>query len=167
MALDEAALLSTPTLTRTWGQRGIQPIVPTLNQHRQRITLIGTVNLENGELFDRVAEKGNIITFLEFLRKLLKKYPKKKIYIILDNVRFHHANKVTKEFLPRVKRVEFIYLPPYSPNLNPKEWVWKQLRRETTHNSYYPEFHDEIEAAKRFLKSYTLPTKELLCRIIY
>jgi len=114
-----------------------------------------------------LAERGNIETFRDFLRKLLRKYPHKQIWLILDNVGFHRANKINKEFLPRVKRLHFLFLPAYSPNFNPQEWVWKQMRRETTHDTYYDDFADEITSAKRFLSNYTLPTKRLLRDIIY
>ncbi len=86
--------------------------------------------------------------------------------MILDNVGFHRANKINKEFLLRVPRLHFLFLPAYSPNLNPQEWVWKQMRREVTHDTFYDDFQDEINLAKRFLIKYTLPTNKLLRGII-
>jgi transposase len=166
LAEDEAALMSVPSIIRTWGKKGIQPVIPTSNKKRFRATMFGAVNLYTGDICSAIAETGNTETFLSFVRKVLKKYPRKEIFFVLDNVRFHHAKKVTEIFLKRVKRLHFIYLPSYSPDLNPQEWVWKQLRRETTHNTYYEIFDDEIKAAKEFLQRYKLPVKKLLCKII-
>jgi len=167
LALDEAALHSIPSIIQTWSPKGIQPQVLADNKKRQRVTLFGTVNLKNGRITSAVAERGNIKTFRVFLRQILRKYPKKKIHILLDNVRFHHANKIKKEYLPKVKRFHFHYLPSYSPDFNPQEWVWKQMRREATHNTYFENFEDEQKQAIKFLRRYKLPVNKLLCRIIY
>jgi len=166
LAEDEAALVSIPTITRSWAKKGIQPVVKTQNSKRQRISLFGAVNLLSGKVSFALTERGNIATFLSFLRKLLKKYPQKDIYLILDNVGFHRANKIHKEFLRRVSRLHFLFLPAYSPNFNPQEWVWKQMRREVTHDTFYDDFNDEINLAKQFLNQYILPTNNLLCSII-
>ena len=64
-------------------------------------------------------------TFLELIRK---QNPDKPLCIVLDNARIHHAKavKIRAEEL----NIYFIYLPPYSPDLNPIEFGWKDLKRE-------------------------------------
>jgi hypothetical protein len=57
---------------------------------------------------------------------LKKATTKKKILMVLDNARYHHA-KINKEFIEEIKsRITLIYLPPYSPQLNPIEFLWKK-----------------------------------------
>ncbi|MBL7192021.1 transposase, partial [bacterium] len=62
---------------------------------------------------------------------------KKKICLILDNARWHHA-KLLNDFLEKHKdRLELLFMPPYSPECNPQERVWKLTRRKATHNKYF------------------------------
>ena len=55
--------------------------------------------------------------------------------MVLDNVRYHHA-KLFKRFLNEHPKLEIIYLPPYSPDLNPIERAWWYMRKKITHNRY-------------------------------
>ncbi|CAD7768660.1 DDE superfamily endonuclease [Candidatus Methanoperedenaceae archaeon GB50] len=66
-----------------------------------------------------------MIAFLELIRK---QNPERPLCIVLDNARIHHAKtvKIRAEELD----IHFIYLPPYSPDLNPIEFDWKDLKRE-------------------------------------
>ncbi len=63
----------------------------------------------------------------EFLKKIRKKNPDKPIIIILDNLS-HWANK-TREFAEKLDII-LVFLPPYSPDLNPIEFIWKSIKRE-------------------------------------
>lgn len=165
LAEDEAALISVPTITRQWGVKGQQPTVLADTAHRQRVTLFGAVNWKTGELTGAVADRGNRGTFRAFLDQILEAYPNKKILLVLDNVRFHHAKDI-QAFLVTEPRLEFLFLPAYSPELNPQEWVWRQLRQAVTYNTTYPHFSDELKAVHNFLKTYRLPMDEILRRII-
>jgi putative transposase len=69
----------------------------------------------------------------------------KKIYMILDNVRFHHAKRL-KPILERYKsKMELIFLPPYSPDLNPIERVWWLMRKQVTHNRWVNTMNERID----------------------
>jgi putative transposase len=64
--------------------------------------------------------------------------------MILDNVKFHHAKRL-KPILERYKhRIELIFLPPYSPDLNPVERVWWLMRKEITHNRWVKSMEERI-----------------------
>lgn len=63
----------------------------------------------------------------EFLGKIRSYNPGKKIVAILDNFRSHRAN-VTIEFAQE-NGIELVFLPPYSPDLNPIEFIWKSIKR--------------------------------------
>jgi transposase len=63
----------------------------------------------------------------EFLQSIRRKNPGVDLVIILDNFRSHHANK-TKEFAEQ-NGITLVFLPPYSPDLNPIEFIWKSIRR--------------------------------------
>lgn len=156
--MDEAALLSVPTITRQWALKGSQPIIPMRFAAKERKTLFGAVNLKNGRLSGQIADTGNAATFRIFLGAIRAQYRKGVIVIILDNVRFHHAKAIGK-YLKRYPRMEFLFLPPYHPKLNPQEMVWQILRRNVTHNTYYPTFAKEVAAAKRFFRKTIIEIK--------
>ena len=64
-----------------------------------------------------VADKGNTVTFFRFLFKAVRAFAGKKLYMVLDNVRFHHAKRL-KPILERYKhKIELIFLPPYVADL--------------------------------------------------
>ena len=75
-------------------------------------------------------EKYDAEVFLKFLKKVLELYPKGKIILVLDNARIHHA-KLLEEFLKaNSNRLELEFLPPYSPNLNLIQGLWKWLKSD-------------------------------------
>ena len=103
---------------------------------RERRTVFGCVSPSDGKLVTKVAEKGNTVTFFQFLLVVLQSFKGKKVYMVLDNVKYHHAKRL-KPILARYKhRIELIFLPPYSPDLNPVERVWWLMRKEITHNRW-------------------------------
>ena len=107
-------------------------------------------------------------TCWEFYRKL-EPYGRadRKMVVIIDNARYHHASlhepwrkEVTKHF-----RLHF--LPPYSPELNPIERVWKLVRRRCLHNRYFPALDDVLAAIKPLFRIWSRPNTTLkrLCGI--
>jgi transposase len=63
----------------------------------------------------------------EFLEKIRKYNPKGRIMVVLDNFSSHHAN-LTLEKAEKLN-IDLVFLPPYSPNLNPIEFIWKTIKR--------------------------------------
>ena len=110
--------------------------------------------MDNGQLVHMEASIFNADSFKKFIKKMLRKAEtNKKILLVLDNVRFHHAS-VNKEFLKSVKdRIELLFLPPYSPDLNPIESFWKKTRRKVTHNRYFESLEEEKICLTRFLRN--------------
>ena len=84
--------------------------------------------------------------FLGFLKTVLQKYPSGKIVMILDNAKIHHA-KLLQGFLEEnSERLELVFLPPYSPNLNKIEELWGWLKNSVINNVFFS-CRDEIKAA--------------------
>ena len=91
----------------------------------------------------------NAITFRRFLTVLKKRGKGKKMQIILDNARYHHA-KLLNQWLEDQKQFLFLdFLPPYSPKLNPIERVWKLLKKLRFHNQYFPDLNGVIKVVVR------------------
>ena len=87
-------------------------------------------------------------TFGEFLKHLFRHRPSnKKMIIILDNSRYHHARLLQPWFWGHRVKLRLDFLPPYSPQLKPIERVWKLTRKLCVHNRYFPTLEDLIYAA--------------------
>ncbi|CAG7652151.1 IS630 family transposase IS642 [Paenibacillus solanacearum] len=122
-------------LQRTWFEKGKQRIVRTTGKHRG-VKLLSTVDYCSGQIVWHEDESYNAETFLFFLKKVLEAYPSGTITMVLDNARIHHA-KLLKLFLNENKRLNLVFLPPYSPQLNIVEGLWKWLKADVVNNVFY------------------------------
>lgn len=87
--------------------------------------------------------------------------------MILDNASYHRSNKIRRYAEARSQAVELLFLPPYSPELNPIERVWKLTRWLCTHNVYFEQLDDLCEAVEAQLLTWFHPNDTLrrLCCI--
>lgn len=136
---------------------------------RERKTAMGSFNYCTGQLTVSFHEKGNYKSFKKHLKKLLytyRDYP--KIIVVVDNVRFHHA-KLLKQWLLKQPKLELVYLPPYSPDLNAVERAWWYMRKKITHNRFIDTLDGRIKAFWKMFSHFLKPNLELLkiCEINY
>lgn len=145
-------------IAKTWFLKGKQRIIPTTGKHRG-VKLLGVLNYETGQVHCRQDERYDAKVFLEFLKEVVALYPEGKIVMILDNSRIHHA-KLLKDFLGDTPRLRLVFLPPYSPELNLIEGLWKWLKNSVINNTFYPTVN-EIKSAVRDFINYinTCPQK--------
>ena len=88
-------------------------------------------------------------TFLSFLKEVVRRSRRRKTFLIIDNGPCHNLDAVGKQWLAEHRhRIELFRLPPYSPEFNPIEGVWKVTKKRTTHNRFY-NTTDERDAALR------------------
>ena len=72
----------------------------------------------------------------------------RRVVVITDNAKYHHA-RLHQDWRERhLTDFELDYLPPYSPDLNPIERVWKLTRRRCLHNRYFPDLQEVIDAVE-------------------
>ena len=90
---------------------------------------------------------------------MLKTQKEGKIYIILDNARYCHS-QVVKNFIKEHPRIVLKFLPPYSPNLNIIERLWKILKKKVVYNKFYLKFDDFREKVIAFLENETWKQQE-------
>jgi len=84
--------------------------------------------------------------------------------ILLDNARYHHARILRDWLWKRRKIVQLLFLPPYSPQLNPIERIWKLTRRLCTHNKYFQTLDDLIRTIETQVTTWEKPNNTL-CRL--
>jgi len=136
---------------------------------RKSVSLFGAVNLLHGQLVTQFEPKFDAITFGAFLRKLLRHRRRgRRLLVVLDNARYHHARLLSPFLQAHRSVLKLSLLPPYSPDLNPTERVWKLTRRLCTHNEYFPELQDLVNAVSNQMLLWQKPNKTLfkLCGVI-
>lgn len=134
-----------------WIKKGTTKQLKT-NNGRKRININGALNLTKKEVVYVEDERINSQTVIALLELLLEKQKKGKIYIVLDNARYYHS-KVIKEFLNNNPRIILKFLPPYSPNLNIIERLWRILKKNVVYNKFYLKFDDFRIAVNIFFEN--------------
>lgn len=147
----------------TWFLKGRQKQVPTFGQHKG-VKLIGCLDYESGEIYCIEREQYNAKEFEEFLRDVLRKYPEGKIVMILDNARIHHA-KLLKDLLDSNPRLQLVFLPPYSPQLNLIEGLWKWLKEKIIKNVFYGTVDEIRRNVSLFIKTINLCPQATIDRL--
>jgi len=135
---------------------------------RKGIGVFGAVRTGDGKMVTTHAETFNALTFQQFLKILLRyRRRDRKMIVVLDNARWHHA-KMLAPWLKKHRHVLTLdFLPPYSPELNPIERVWKLTRRICTHNRYFSQLEDLISVVVKQFTVWHKPNETLrkLCAI--
>jgi transposase len=139
------------TCTSAWIKKG-EPKEIKSNTGRQRVNWNGVYNPITQDILLHESDTINADAIIVMLKKIEEFYPEKeKIYGILDNAKYYRNKKVT-EYL-KTSRIEFRFLPPYSPNLNLIERVWKFMRKKVINDKYYEKFSEFKEALAQFAEN--------------
>ena len=113
---------------------------------RNRINVLGAVDAVNKEITTLInTTYVTAETIVEFLGQLKEKYAQKPIYIVMDNARYQRCNFVMEK--ARELGITLLFLPPYSPNLNIIERLWKFTKKKILYGKYYDsaeKFHSTI-----------------------
>ena len=123
---DEAGVRSDFHAGRTWAPRGKTPVVE-MTGARFGLNMISAVSPKGQLRFMVVSGKITALQFSEFLRRLVQGM-ERKVFLISDGHPVHRSAKVRKLAESLKDKLELYYLPPYSPELNPDEWVWNELK---------------------------------------
>ncbi|MBB6177994.1 transposase [Anoxybacillus tengchongensis] len=151
-------------IQKTWFVKGKQRIIPTFGKH-QGLKLIGTLNYETGEVFCIEEEHHDAETFLRFLQLVLERYPTGKMVIILDNARIHHAKLIQPFLKEHEDRLELVFLPPYSPQLNLIEGLWKWLKSDVIYNVFYSSVQEIRKNVQAFIQRINQKPEQTIDRL--
>lgn len=132
---------------------------------RKRLNILGAVNAINQKILAIFNDTTiNAEVLLDFLQQIHAQYADKPIYIVLDNARYQHC-KTVKTFAQSLN-IQLVFLPPYSPNLNIIERLWKWLKKKCLYAKYYPNFKDFSEAIQNTLKNANQNHQEELQKLL-
>lgn len=143
--------------SRVWCKKGEDKQIKA-NTGRDRININGAINACNpSELVYHNSDTINAQTTIELFKKLDHKYQFqnqiKEIVVIADNARYY-KNKLVQEYLINSK-IKLLHLPPYSPNLNLIERLWKILYEKVINNKFFQKFALFKHAVIHFLDNLT------------
>jgi transposase len=138
---------------------------------RKSVGYFGAVRLRDGRfIFCREEDKFNGPTFFSFLRDLRRTSIRtgRRIVVITDNAKYHHSRLHKRWREEQSPEFTLDFLPPYSPELNPIERVWKLTRRLCLHNRYFAQLGEVIAAVETQFNSWAKHNEVLrrLCAII-
>ena len=87
----------------------------------------------------------------------------KKLYIVIDNAPGHNSKKVREFEELHSDRLKLIRLPPYSPDLNPIELVWREVKRDVVYNTFYRYYRDFEEALTDKFRTFSPERIKSIC----
>jgi len=153
LAGDEAGLYLQATTCRVWSPTGQTPIIRA-DPGRAKTNFYGSLNLQTGQEIAMRSDLMNAEVSAQHLERLLEAYLDVPIILFWDRAPWHRG-KAIEQVLEEHPRLEIIFFPTASPDLNPQEQVWKATRKEVSHN------HLEVklpQLANRFLNKLSSTT---------
>lgn len=127
-----------------WIKKGVRKEI-LANTGRARLNLSGAIDVTNHNILIQEDQTLNAESTIQFFQNIEKAYPaKQKIHVFCDNAPYYR-NKKVKKYIEQSKIV-LHFLPPYSPNLNPIERLWKWMKERVIYNTYY-EYFEEFKGA--------------------
>lgn len=150
---DEASFAQWGSLGYTWAKRGHQPLVKTSGK-RTGYKVLGLIEYFSGRLFYRgQTERFTAERYCAFLLTVLAS-TEQRLIIVQDGARYHTA-RATQDFVAKhAERLQVYQLPSYSPDYNPIEHLWRNVKREQTHNRYFPTFESLTQAVEESLAAF-------------
>ena len=161
---DEASFAQWGSLGYTWAVRGQQPQVKTGGK-RKGYKVFGLIEYFTGRLFWHGHEgRFNAESYCAFLEGVLEQTTQMLI-LVQDGARYHTAAKTQEFFARHAERLVVAQLPSYSPDYNPIEHLWRNIKRQNTHNRYFPEFSalaTAVETALTHFQQHSQEVKQLM-----
>lgn len=134
-----------------WIKKGERKEICT-NSGRARLNLSGVIDMISQKVFVQEDQTLNAESTIRFFEEIERAYPlHSTIHLFCDNAPYYR-NAAVKNYLEKSK-IKLYFLPPYSPNLNPIERLWKWMKERVIYNTYYQEFEDFRVAVLGFFKT--------------
>lgn len=151
LASDETRIVWESEIRRAWLKKGEKTIIK-VNREREYQNFIGMLNLKTGNSHLYKLNWQNQKTIIASMQKLKRNYENKNICIIWDNAKWHKSKEIRKELSKgnSLENFHLINFPPYAPDKNPQEHIWKYGKDEISNNDSLNSFNEII---KKFQKS--------------
>jgi transposase len=140
-----------------------QPILPLKEKAPRRLTatykrngtvaLLAALSVHKGEITAKTVEKNNAENFLIFLKELYRKYPRKHLHVIVDNLTVH-KHKIVAEWINSKKRITLHFTPTYSSWLNQIEIWFNMLTKDVLKGGIWKSRKQLIDQLMKYVKTY-------------
>jgi putative transposase len=158
---DEFNVSWQPTLKAMWSPVGQQVMIPTPGQPNKHYG-IGAVNYHSGQTVVITRKRKTREQIAQLLELLLLQHPVQTIYLAWDNADTHSGGQVDQIVRSAAGRLVLLYLPTYSPWLNPIEMLWRHFRREVTHCELFTSVKELLKATADFFDRYNQTPEKIL-----
>jgi hypothetical protein len=159
LAEDEASVYLQATTTEVWYPCGQTPIVR-VHPGREKTCFYGTLNLLTGEEIAMPSPMMVSEASARHLEQVLCRYPDQPILLFWDRTPWHFGDAV-KQVLSQNPRLEIMFFPVASPDLNPQEHVWKATRKAISHNHQFSRLPDLADRFENYLNTHCFPSSFL------
>ncbi|MHC5062283.1 MAG: IS630 family transposase [Planctomycetota bacterium] len=137
---DECSFAQWGSLSYTWSRKGQQPTVKTSGK-RKAYKVFGFIEYFSGDFFYQGhTGRFNSDSYIMFLKEVLAQTNDCHLIILQDGASYHTSNKLQAFFAEHADRVTVAQLPKYSPEFNPIEFLWRNIKKQATHLRYFPTF---------------------------
>lgn len=150
---DETGVQNTADYLRGYAPIGQTPIVEKEAQ-KVKANLLSAIS-NKGKVRFLIYDKFSPDKLIDFMRRLVND-TKRKVFLILDNLRIHHAKRVNEWLEKHKDEIEVFFLPPYSPEYNPDEYHNGDLKREVGNRPMPRSQKDIVKNVRSHLKSLQL-----------
>ena len=125
---DETAVAEDGHWLRGYAPAGQTPVLAAPSK-RHGLSMVSAISNQGLVRFEFIEEAMNTDLFIGFMERLIAD-SSQKVFLILDNLKVHHAKFVTAWLAERKDQIEVFYLPPYSPEINPDEYLNRDFKTE-------------------------------------
>ena len=129
---DESGVSLAPVIGKTWAPKGKTPIVRVTGK-RGGVLAMSAISPSGRMCFRLEKRKVNAKVLMEFLNQISAQHPRRKVGVIMDQAPCHVAKKI-KALNGDSSRLRIFHIPPFSPELNPDEKVWRHMKHVTMKN---------------------------------
>lgn len=156
-------------ISSIWAVKGSTPKIKS-KPGKEKVSYSGFVIPSTGELFTDKPDTFTFETTISSIRSFLSVYPPEtgaKYYLVMDNASWHKkAKRLIKENTNGIysdikAQIVFVYLPPYSPDLNPIEQVWRITRKDAKNNKYFSDKAELEETLDSYYDVFAKPNDTL------
>lgn len=139
--MDETTVSLHPPLRRCWMRCGERKLIPAPGTPRH-LHIFGAYNWHSGRVNYRTDPQKNSDSFIAFIEQLLEAYPNQHLILVMDNASYHHSKTVRAALSLYQDRILVIWLPKYSPFLNPIERFWLHFKQFAVANRLHRSLDD-------------------------
>lgn len=158
---DEASFAQWGSLSYTWAPKGQQPTVKTSGK-RKGYKVFGLIDFFSGRLFWKgQTDRFNADSYMTFLQEVLTQ-TEQHLLLIQDGARYHTSKAMQDFFAAHTDRLTRYQLPSYSPDFNPIEYLWRNVKKDATHLKYFADFAELKQKVDKTMQQLATLPEEIL-----